>query len=125
MLDFSTIFSSRAKYLVLRVLSIQSQPIPLRHIAYLTELPVFSVQTALKQLAAERVVNRSRRKRFVLFMLNPMKEGVELIKDFFSMLRKADIEQRAKTYHEKANSVLTFSAEMHEIFSKARAKLWT
>lgn len=120
MVDFSTIFSSRAKYLVLRVLALHTQPVPLRHVAYLAELPVFSVQVALKQLMKDRLIKRNEKKSFVVFKLNQMHVCSEFIKKVFMLEREMLFEKPTIHDHERAQSTLVFADEMIELFAKVK-----
>ncbi len=120
MIDFSTIFSSRAKYLVLRVLALHTQPVPLRHVAYLAELPVFSVQVALKQLLKDKLIKRNEKKRFVVFTLNQLHECFVFIRKVFALERETIFEKPTKYDHKHAQSALVFADEMIEFFAKVK-----
>jgi hypothetical protein len=120
MLDFSTIFSSRAKYLVLRVLALHTQSVPLRHVAYLAELPVYSVQVALKQLQKEKLIKRNEKKHFVMFSFNQMHASSVFIKKVFELEREMFFNGPTKQDHERAQSALKFADDMIELFRKVK-----
>ena len=114
------IFTSRAVVRVLRTLYLQSEPIPLRHVAHISDLPIFSVQNAVKKLMQNRLISQSKRDNNVLFELNRSHRFYALIGEFF------DLETRDRIFHEsqglsdKAQEVLSFASSALKIFARAR-----
>jgi hypothetical protein len=109
-------FSSEAKFRILDVLSSQTTPIPLRHISYLAELPVRSVELALKSLSTEKLVLKEKRARYVLFGLNRSHPAAETIIALFEFLRNRELVARSAQYHSRGEGALVFASETHELY---------
>ena len=77
-IELSQIFSSQARTRTLETLYYQPQGIPLRHVGYLAELPVFSIECALKKLLKERIVKKKKSGNRTLFSLNKKHASYEL-----------------------------------------------
>lgn len=123
MLDIASLFSSRTRFRVLRTLVYQSQPLPLRHIAYLSGSPLFSVQRALKQLVEETILIQKREGCYSLFSLNTHHVSYPFLRQVFDLEMKNQIAFLSENYHKKAKSTLVFSSSARGLLKKAR--LWT
>lgn len=119
MMDLSDIITSRAKYLVLRALFFQEQ-IPLRHIAYLSKLHVYSVQHALKKLLEDKVILKRKIQGKVYYETNMENQISELLSKIFELETKMKLARRAKLYKSKALSVLSFSNSAQKLFNEVR-----
>ena len=120
MKNMSAIFTSKARVKILRTLCFQEQAIPLRHLAYLSDLPVFSVQNALKAFVSEGLIVRTERDNNVLFELNPSDVFYPLMRQIFHLETGYHIRSEAKKYFAKAAQVLQFAGITHRILSRAR-----
>lgn len=116
------IFSSPAKAKILNVLYFQVQPIPLRHIAYISGLPVFSVQNAVRSLLDDELINKSEEDNYVLFELNKVNPFYDILRQFFIIEVNNRICMGAKTYYQKAKQVLEFANAAYIIFRCAKKK---
>lgn len=123
MLDISDIFSSRARCKVLRTLHHQTAPLCLRHIAYLSGAPLFSVQRVLKQLVDEKMVARKRRASHVLFSLNRQHRFDAFLTQVFDLEMKHHIVSASADYQTRAKHVLHFSHSALGIIKEAKS--WT
>jgi hypothetical protein len=115
--SLSRLFSSAARTAVLETLYPQSAPIPLRHVAYLSEAPLFSVQRALAQLTREKLVKRSMKRHRTLFILNTKHPDYDILSRVFRAATNATLERRSKTYAAHARRALEFANSAVE-FSK-------
>ncbi len=120
MTDLSPYFSSQAKYKVLEVLSRQVGPIPLRHVAHLTRLPVHSIELALKALVKDRIVRQRRNARYSLFEMNQARSESKTVQALFQFLSDRALEERASSYGKKAVAALRFVIESTDLLRKAR-----
>lgn len=121
MFDLSVIFSSKARGAVLRTLCYQGAPLPLRHIAYLSEAPLYSVQRALGQLVDEKIVIRKKQGKYRLFSLNSDHEGYLFLTQLFHLEMNNRIAFSSKAYHQKAKDLLDFCVSAHRLIQEARA----
>ena len=118
--ELSDILSSSSKTKVVEALSFQTEHVSLRHISYLTNLSVYSVEIALKQLLAEKIVERVKRKNKVIFSLNKKYFAYELLLIIFSEVKRFKIAQRAQVYSKRAPLVLNSIASMNRLIDSAR-----
>lgn len=116
------IFTSRAKAVILRTLYFQPGAIPLRHIAYLSNISLFSVQRALTSLLNDGIVHRSKRDNNILFELNKINPLYPTLAQFFTIEANNRIAVEAKTYYRKARAALEFAHAAHILFRRARQK---
>ncbi|MBN8555134.1 MAG: hypothetical protein J0L93_06805 [Deltaproteobacteria bacterium] len=117
-LQISDVISSKARFKVLKCLEQQFEPISLREVISLTELPIRSVELALKSLVKERILKDYRKKRSHLFQLREDHLLTPSIKSIFQALRNTELEQRAKTYTKEANKALAFAQSAIDLFGK-------
>lgn len=120
MLEFASLFSSRARLDVLRVLVRQTAPLCLRHIAALSDSPLFSVQRALAQLVKEKILIRQKKGLYVFFSLNEHHPFHTFLTRFFDLEMRSRLAFLADSYGEKAQSSLDFSNTARELFKGAR-----
>lgn len=116
----TAIFSSRARSRVLRVLHNQEEPVPLRHVAYLAQMPVFSIQRALQQLVEENLVIQKRKKRFRLFSLNRNHLYHSFLSRLFDVERRCQAEEVQGRYDQRAKGLLDFVASARNLFKTAK-----
>lgn len=107
-LDFSTIFSSRARFRVLRTLHHQTVPLCLRHIAYLSGVPLYSAQRVLQQLVHEKLLIRKIKGSYVLFFPNWQNTHAPFLAQLFELEMKTQIASMSNDYHRRAKSTLHF-----------------
>ncbi|MBI2341008.1 MAG: hypothetical protein HYU99_11690 [Deltaproteobacteria bacterium] len=117
----TNIFSSRARVRVLRALYYQEAPVPLRHAAYLAQMPVFSIQRALKQLTEEKLVIRKRKRNYRLFSLNRAHPCHPFLSRVFNLERESRFALAPNRYDQKAKSLLAFIGATHDLFKTAKA----
>jgi hypothetical protein len=123
MLDVASIFSSKARFKVIRTLYHQTTPLCLRHIAYLSEIPLFSVQRVLKQLVDEKMLIRKRKGGQVVFSANRKNPFDAFLTQLFDLEMKTQIASASGGFQERAKSVLHFSHAALGIIKGAKS--WT
>lgn len=116
------IFSSVSKVKILRTLFLQDKPIPLRHIAYMSELPVFSVQTGIQSLLSDDMVNKTVEDKYVLFELNKTSPFYDVLKQIFIIEIQSRISRESENYNDRARQVLEFVNDANDVFGLARKK---
>ena len=121
--DLASIFSSKARLRVLRTLTHQSASLPLRHIASLSETPLFSVQRVLQQLAEEKMVFKKRKGRYTLFSLNRNHLFFSFLIRMFDLETSNRIAFSSEGYDQKAKRLLEFSHSARGLLQEARS--WT
>lgn len=122
MLDWTDYFSSKAKVKVLETICRHASPLPLRHVAYLAELPIYSVQCALTDLHKKRVLLRTQRKRSVLYTLNANHTDAPFLLSLFQFIEKRLLARRTTSYTRSAQNALAFAAEAREIYVSRKKK---
>lgn len=122
MLNIFDIFTSKARVKVLRTLAFQVEAMPLRLIASVSDLPVFSVQNALNSLCLDGVVIRTAKENNVLFELNKTSDMYELLMQFFILEANYQISREAKKNFQKAARVLAFASSAGAIFQSAKKR---
>lgn len=120
--DVFDILSSRARALVLRTLFLQSNAIPLRHIAYISGLAVFSVQKALAGLLADDVIRRRDAGNCTLFELNRDAPFYPLLQQFFIAEMNHRIMIESGALGEKAKFALGLASSAAALFNRAKRK---
>lgn len=127
MLNISDIFTSKARVRILRTLAFQGEPLPLRHIAAVSDLPVFSVQNAAQSLTADGILLKTERENNVLFELDKNSEIYDLLLQIFLLEARYRISKEARKNFRKAARVLEFANSASAIFrsAKKRDHKWT
>lgn len=120
MLDLSEIFSSRATTKILQTLNQQQSAIPLRHIAYLSGLPLFSVQRALKQLVQKKIIKRKNKNNYSLFTLNPSHPCYVFLSKIFVLENQYKIHAKSKSFNKIAQNVILFCADAGYLLNQAK-----
>lgn len=123
MLDIASIFSSRARYQVIRTLYHQVAPLCLRHIAYLSETSLYSVQRVLHQLVDEGLLIRKKEGLQTLFSINRQNQFDTFLTHFFDLEMKSVIAASSTDYQKRAKSSLHFSCSALGVMKGARS--WT
>lgn len=122
MIDLATIFSSKAKIKTLRILYYQPKPIPLRHIAYLSGLPVYSIQRALKQLLENKIIKKAKKGRNQLFSIIKDSPSYKFLSQTFKLETNIRLNQRSSVYQQKAKSALDFADSAYMFFKDLKVK---
>lgn len=120
MKNLLSLFSSKAKADVLRVLVRQAHPIALRHIAALSDSPLFSIQRALTALVDEHILIRQESGSYVLFGLNQQHPFYPFLIRIFDLETECQIAQTAHQYDNKARRSLDFSRTARRLFKGVR-----
>lgn len=120
MQDLSDIFSSKARFRILQCLVAQSTPLPLRQIAGLTNLPVRSVELALRGLTKERLLRSQRNKRNHLFEFRHDHILSKDVQALFSALTQQNIKKRSYDLKSEARKALSFADSALKLFHKAK-----
>ena len=121
MIDVSHLFSSRSKFKVLRTLIHHSSPLSLRHISYLSEESLFSIQRSLEQLVSQNLVFKKTKGQRVFFSINQHNPYGHFLYELFALEMKICVPHVQKERDKKAKSVLKFSQEAHRLVQKARS----
>ncbi len=117
MVDFTQIFASKARIKTLRTLYYQESPLPLRHVAVLSQMPLFSVQRVLNQMVAEKMVSQKKQKNYRLFSLNRKHQSYPFLAGLFELEMKNQIPAR---HDKKAHNLLDFIMNAQELIMEAK-----
>jgi len=115
--DFSNLFSSRAKFKVLRLLLQYSQPIPLRTIADLIELPIRSVVLALEDFLKQKLVFDSRKANSRLFQIDRNHPLYGELKDIFAQIEASEIRLQLPRNQREATKAFKFAQSANRFFA--------
>ncbi len=119
--SLALVLSSAAKFKVVGLLCERSSPLPLRHVSYLTGLPVRSVELAVASLYKQEVVRRRRSSRQVQFSINDQHPLTPLLREIFALVREHENAQRTNL-DAKARSVLSFVDSANDLFLKVKSR---
>jgi hypothetical protein len=114
------ILSSKAKLSVLLVLYRQSLPIPLRHIAHIAEIPVYSVQNALKELLKSGAISKKKSGNYLLICLNREHPIYEILEGLAEAISHYHMKMNSEKFARKAISSLAFSSSAKDLFNGIR-----
>jgi DNA-binding transcriptional regulator GbsR (MarR family) len=114
------IFTSRARGRILRTLYFQKTPIPLRHVALISDLPVYSVQNALATLRDEEIIHRIDMDNNALFELNTKHPFYPILTQLFTAETNAKIQQAAELSQHKAEHCLNFASSTQKLLRRAK-----
>lgn len=112
------LFSSAAKFETLGLLSQRSSPLPLRHIAYLTGLPIRSVEMAVAALCKQKALRRQKVGRRFLISINEEHDKTALVREIFGLVNKRISPQ--PNLDTKAQQVLAFVDSTNDLFRKVK-----
>ena len=101
-MEMSRLFSSAARYRILRTLSRRLTPIHLRALADLSDIPLRSAQLAAAALVRLDVIAESREGNRCMFVLNPRSGFADRLRRFFKDELQQEISMRAQKYHDAA-----------------------
>lgn len=118
--DLASLFTSKTTIHILRTLSEQFKGLPLRHIAVLVDLPVFSVQRSLQQLSQKKIVTKKIRGRYALFTLNPRHPSYQFILEIFSLERQHQKHHPSDGLNRTARDVLQFCVDSATLFENVK-----
>ncbi len=116
------IFTSKAKVVVLQTLYFQEQPIPLRHLAEISNLPIYSVQNATCQLLDDELIIKIEEGNNTLFKLNKDHPLYNTLEQIFIIEMKDRIALNANSFEQKARRALEFINTTNVIFKHAKKK---
>lgn len=117
------IFTSKARGRILRTLYFQHQPTPLRHVALISDLPVYSVQNALDSLLTEEIVCRHEKGNNVLFELNKHHPLYSILEQLFITEAKTRIRMTAELLPHKARQSLEFANTTKTLLHHTRKRV--
>lgn len=117
------IFTSKARGRVLRTLYFQHRPAPLRHVALISDLPVYSVQKALDSLLAEEIVHRHEKENNVLFELNKHHPLYSILEQLFITEAKTRIRLAAALLPHRARHSLEFASAAKTLLNHTRKRV--
>lgn len=115
-----SLFSSKARADALRVLTRQAHPIALRHIAALSDSPLYSIQRALTALVDEHILIRQESDAYVLFSLNRHHPFYPFLATIIDLESECQIALMAKQYDNRAQRSLDFSRTARKLFKGIR-----
>jgi predicted DNA-binding transcriptional regulator len=118
--DLSQIFSSKARFSILRLLSNFEFPLALRQIELHTGLSVRSVQLALDHMYKEGLLKRRPHKNATLYSMDKKCVIYKVLKEIFLVIQNNEILQASGQFQSKAKTCLLFSQQMLELNQKAK-----
>lgn len=119
MKSLANIFSSAAKFEILGLLCQRSSPLPLRHIAYLTGLPIRSTEMAVENLCKEEIVHRKKSGKLVLHIFNVHHPLAPLLQELFSVVKR-HLAPAQQDLDKKAQTLLAFIDSTNTLFRHAK-----
>ena len=118
------IFSSKAKIKILRTLYYQCDPIPLRQIAYISGLAVFSVQHALKQLEKDHLILKRKKHKHTVYEINRKSAYYNFLNNLFLIEMKHTISTKAPGYDKKAHKTLLLSNQLLTFSKRSKERMY-
>lgn len=121
-MDPKTLLYPRTKFEVLRTLYFANAPVPLREIAYRSNVIVGSAQTALKVLLKEKIISRESLNNRTYYRLhNPHVQ--ELLAKVLHVLEPAQLQEQIESTQRRAIHLLPQLEERNNIITRARQSL--
>ena len=111
----------QTKFEVLRTLYLANSPVPLREIAYRSNLVVGSVQTALKMLLNENFISSKNLNNRKYYQLNF--EIKETLAKVIKALEPVQLQEQIKSIQKRAINLLPQLEERNNIITNARLSL--
>jgi hypothetical protein len=106
MKTLGNLLGSAARTEILRVMSYQSQPIGLRHLARLADIYPRSAELALKALVQEELLLRTQIEKRVLYELNRDHPSTPVLLAIFRAVDKANTSARCNSLKNRAKAIL-------------------
>lgn len=119
--SLDSLFSSTAKVRLLRVIFSSNHSFNLRQLASICNLPVFSVQKALQQLADQNVIIMAKAGNKLLSVPNRQHSQAQLMRAVFMLEKKEALQKRAVNYSFRAKNALRFASEARTFFNRVRS----
>ncbi len=118
--NLSTLFSSRANYLVLECLVPRTSPSHLRELSRLTRLHIHSVENSVKDLCSKKLLRRRVKGRLALYQLNEIHPLSPLLKKIFALVQKEQIQSEAIHLSDRAVAHIEFLDSSLALVRKAK-----
>lgn len=122
MIQIEHLLYPRSKAEVLKTLYLANSPVPLRELAYRSNLVLGSVQSALASLLKDRVVKREKRGNRTYFeLISP--EAKALVAEIIKLSEITDLKERALLLNKRSQRILPEIEERVAIINHARKSL--
>jgi hypothetical protein len=119
-MEISQLFSSKARFQVLQVLSLVEWPVSLRTLERLTGLPIRSVKLATLDLVKKKILFQKKQKNSILFSLNRDHFFMDVLKEIFALISRDSIRRRSVSYQSRAADILRFSDEVRLLVKRSK-----
>ncbi len=116
-MKLSDVLISRSRTRILEILWRQEQPLSVRRISDLANIPVSAISRVLRQLEREKILSSTRDRNSILFQLNCTHPFYEVWRGIFQLVEDFNLKTRATAYKTGAYA-LQFASEAHELYSK-------
>ena len=112
----------RTKFEVLRTLYLAHAPVPLREIAYRSNLVVGSVQSALKRLLKEKIIEFKSSNNRTYYQLN-IPQVREMMAKLLSLLEPDQKQEEIESIQDRAIKLISQLEERSSIIKRAKQSL--
>jgi DNA-binding transcriptional regulator GbsR (MarR family) len=117
------ILTSQAQIQVLKTLMLQPDPLRLRPLSTLAQLPVRSVELALKHLIHLKLIQKRKFENFFGYQINSNHQFFPFFRNMFQDEQRFMIQQRSRYYQKLAKTILPFQSKMHRFLDGPRRSL--
>ncbi len=105
---------------VLRALVRTNSRLSLREIARHTQVPVYAVQLAVRELEKQGIIKSRKGGNKLFFMIEPTHELVRWFREFLNSIETCEIREASLQYREKAQVILSAIDADREWIEQAR-----
>ena len=123
MVELGTLFSSKARTDILRVLHELADGAGIRQVARLAAVYPRSAERVLAQLTSERLALCRKSKGQTVYSLNHDHPDAAVLAAIFEAANRASIQQASAALHDRAASILPFITETSTMLKRARSGL--
>ena len=116
--SLSNLFTGRASFKVLELLSLRTEPVRLRTLTELSGMYVHSIELALTFLQRRKVVVRTKKQSHPVYSLNWKHPQAPLLKKIFNLVAEEERQHFNATLDKKAKDVLAFSDSAIRLFNQ-------
>ncbi len=115
----SNIFST-TNLEIIRCLYLSDFPVPLREIAYRTNLQIRTVQLALQKFLKQKIVQKKRQGQWTSFTIRKDDPYIILINEFIEKQNIIELNLASTRYSERATYALPNILNMYELVTRAK-----
>ncbi len=105
---------------IIRCLYLSDFPVPLREIAYRTNLQIRTVQLILEKFLKEKIVRKKRKGQRTSYTINKEDPYIILLNEFIEKQNMMELNLASQEYSERATNALPNIVKMYELVTRGK-----